>query len=76
MTSRPPHAVDDSLSRWIEAYGHLKAAQNLVKSAGPNATLTMRKHVDRLRECAEGALKPLQIDFDAARSRVPKSPTA
>jgi len=76
MTTQSPHAVDRSLAGWIEAYGRLKTAQKLVKSAGPSTTQMMRHEVDRLRNCAETALKHLQTDFDAARSKVPKSQQA
>lgn len=68
MNSPTRHPVDQSLSGWIEAYGQLKTAQTIVKSAGPKSTLIMRQDVDRLRLAAENALKHLQTNFDAARS--------
>jgi len=70
FSTRKP--VDHSLSTWIDAYAQLKAAQKLVKSAGPNSTLMMRHDVDRLRQVAERALKHLQTEFDAVRNRALK----
>jgi hypothetical protein len=76
MTFQSPHPVDRSLSGWIEAYGRLKAAQKLVKTAGTGTTQMMRHDVDRLRHCAEAALKHLQTDFDAVRAKAENSPKA
>jgi hypothetical protein len=69
------HKVDAKLAAWAKAYERLKEAQAKYKT--PTTTRResddLREEISRLQLEAELALKELQAEFDAARSRTEPS---